>query len=105
MYRANEQTVREYFAHKVAVLGAVVHISPVAVLVDDSLSADVVQEGLQSVYILQKELSADQAVVVDAKAGHPVHQEVGPLVVVQAQQQIQFGESVTSQQRLRTRSK
>lgn len=102
LYWADKQAVREYFAQKVAVLDSVVHISPVAVLEDDGLTSDFVKDGMQTVHILQKQLSADEAVVVDAKAGHSVHQEVGPLVMVQAQQQLHFGESVASQQSLRT---
>lgn len=82
LYSADEHAVRDHFAEEVSVLGAVVHIGPVAVLEDDGLPADVVKDGMDLVHILQKKLSADQAVVLDAEPRHSVHQEVGPLVVV-----------------------
>lgn len=59
LYWADKQAVREYFAQKVAVLDSVVHISPVAVLEDDGLTADFVKDAMQTVHILQKQLSAD----------------------------------------------
>lgn len=102
MYHTNKNAVRDNLAQKVTVLGLIVYISPVAVLKDNSLYADIVQAGVQAVNVLQKQLSADETLVVNAKSGHSVHQEVGPLVVVQAQQQIQFDKSVASQQRLKT---
>lgn len=101
---ADENTVREYFAKKVPVLGAVANISPVAVLKDDGLPGDVVQAGIHQLHIQQKQLSANQAVAVEAKPRDSQHQEVGPLVLVQAQEQLRFEESVISQQRLRTKN-
>lgn len=105
LYRADENAVRDHFGQTVAVLGAVVHVGPVAVLEDDGLPGDAVQAALQQLHVLQEPSSADQAIVGDAEPGHSVHQEVGPLIVVQAQQHLRFEESVVSQQRLRTRNK
>lgn len=105
MCRADENIVGEYLAKKVAILGAIANISPVAVLKDDGLPGDIVQAGVHQEHVLQKQLSANQAVAVEAKPRHSEHQEVVPLIAVQAQEQLCFEESVAGQQRLRTRSK
>lgn len=102
--RAEENAVGDYFGQKVAVLGGIAHILPVAVLKDDGLASDIVQAGIQQEHVLQKDISANQA-VVEAETGHSKHQEVGPLMLVQAQQQLRFEERVGSQQRLKTRNK
>lgn len=100
LYRTEENIVGDYSSKRVAVLGAIGHVSPVAVLEDDGLPGDVVQAGIQQEHVLKKQLSADEAVASVVKTGHSKHQEVGPLVLVHTQQQIGFEERVASQQRL-----